>query len=494
MGLVNIDRWARSLRDTVASLELPQNIEDAFGKYRDHPVQFVREILAAEIEPYQEEMLRACTEHPRIAIAAAHGTGKTTLLSWILLWWLLTRPYSRVLVCAPAFERQAGRYLLPEVSKWARRATVELPISVRAQSVEVVGYERQWFALTVQASDSSKVEGGHAESLCVLGDEAKGLNAEVVAGLHGTQTDKHGDRLYVLASVPGGPSGPFYDAFRKGLWKTFSVSAEESSLVSRQWIEERKLEWGERNPLYISRVLGQFPPKDDAHLFDLADLEAAVDRTLEQPEDVSVAFGVDVARFGSDRSAIAIWKGKKLEGVTTQDGPLDTMSTASWVSSEINRHQPNRVRVDVIGIGSGVADRLRQLGHKNIEDINVGSGARRNDLYLNLRAEVFHEFRDAIERGEVQLPADEGLLAELASIRYEYTPNGKLRLEEKAKTKRRAGRSPDKADAAVLGFAKMSAPIPDFNLGSVVSDLMTEGETWGCLDPDGRPASAGPWL
>ena len=452
-GLGNLDSWLRRMREDVAGLEVPQDLAERFGRYRDDPVGFVRHALGVSPELYQEEVLRACAEEPRVAWRAAHGVGKTAALAWILLWWLLSRPFARVLVLAPAFERQVGRYLLPEVKKWIRNAPEALPVVVRANSVEVVGHEREWFALGVQATDATMVEGGHSESLCVLADEAKGLDSEVVAALHGTQTDVGRDRLYVLASVPGGPSGPFYDTFRKGsrLWRSFHTSAVDSGLVSSRWIEEREEEWGRGSPLFISRVEGNFPEEDDGTLFRLSDLEAAVECELEQDDEPSLRFGVDVARFGSDSSALAIWKGPELLTVETRRA-LDTMETASWVAAEINRQKPARVAVDEIGVGSGVVDRLRQLGHR-VEAVNVGASAERSDLFANTRSEIFWRLREALEKGEVRLPRDDDLIAELAAFRFTYTANGKIALEPKEETKKRVGRSPDKADAMVLGFS-----------------------------------------
>lgn len=373
------------------------------------------------------------------------------------MWWLLTRPFSRVLILAPAFERQVGRYLLPEVRKWARRAPTPLPVYVGAQTVEVTGHEREWFALRVQASDPSKVEGAHAESLCVLCDESKGLAADVIAAMHATQTSTRGDRLYLLASVPGAPSGPFYEAFRNGLWTTFHTPATESSLVSDTWVAERKEEWGEGSPVFQARVLGQFPEEDEGTLIRLSDVEAAVGRSVSwgAEEEPGLAFSVDVARYGGDRSVLAVWQGMKLESLQARQG-LDTMALASWISSEINRKNPQAVVVDEIGVGSGVVDRLLQLGHGQVVGLNVGSAANRNDIFMNARAELYWSLREAFERGEISLPDHEGLLAELSALRYGYSQHGRIKLEAKEQTKRRVGRSPDLADALALGFAAVT--------------------------------------
>ena len=262
-----------------------------------------------------------------------------------------------------------------------------------------------------------------------------------------------GDRLYVLASVPGGPSGPFYDTFRKGgrLWRLFHTSAEQSRLVSPTWTEERREEWGEGSPVFQARVLGEFPEEAEGTLIPLSDLEAAQERVLEEEGDAPVLIGVDPARFGPDRTALAVWEGNRLVKVQTRQG-LDTMETAAWVASEINRRHAKSVRVDEIGLGSGVVDRLHQLGYE-VEGVNVARAAERPDVFANVRAELFWRLGEALQRGEVSIPRNDRLTAELSALRYEITATGKIRLEPKEQTKKRVGRSPDLADAVALGFA-----------------------------------------
>jgi hypothetical protein len=222
-------------------------------------------------------------------------------------------------------------------------------------------------------------------------------------------------------------------------------------LVSPTWVEERREEWGEGSPLFVSRVLGEFPEEAEGTLFRLSDLEGAVSKCFEPSGAQPVTFGVDVSRFGGDRSALATWRGNELLGIITRQG-MDVMQVASWVASEINRQRPKTVRVDEIGIGAGVVDRLRQLGHRNIEAVSVSRSASKPELHANLRAEIFWKLREALEKGEVSLPKDEKLLAELSAIRYDFTPSGQIRLEKKEETKKRVGHSPDLADSAVLGF------------------------------------------
>jgi hypothetical protein len=105
------------------------------------------------------------------------------------------------------------------------------------------------------------------------------------------------------------------------------------------------------------------------------------------------------------------------------------MQTADRVASVINTRQPVNVLVDEIGVGSGVIDRLRQLGHR-IEAVNVSRSASQEGGW---------KVRERFERGEVSLPDDVGLQAELASMRYSYDQRGRIRLEEKSAAKARIG-------------------------------------------------------
>ena len=118
----------------------------------------------------------------------------------------------------------------------------------------------------------------------------------------------------------------------------------------------------------------------------------------------------------------------------------------------MNRWSPAKVRVDVIGLGSGVADRLRQMQVRGVEDINVSRRAWDPKLYMNQRSEMAFALRQALERGDITLPDDPELLGELASIRYDFAPSGALRLEDKKETKKRLMHSPDRFDAAMMGF------------------------------------------
>jgi len=168
--------------------------------------------------------------------------------------------------------------------------------------------------------------------------------------------------------------------------------------------------------------------------------------------------GVDVARFGRDKSVYILRKGYKVARIA-ENSKVDTMSLVGWLRNLIDKDEPDDIAVDVIGIGAGVCDRLDELGYE-ISEINVGSAADDKDKFFNLRAEVFWHLRDVFKKDKIGIPNDTNLIQELSDLRYKFSSEKKVRIEAKEDMKKRIGRSPDKADALALAFydAKESEP------------------------------------
>jgi hypothetical protein len=172
-----------------------------------------------------------------------------------------------------------------------------------------------------------------------------------------------------------------------------------------------------------------------------------------------MVWGLDCARFGDDRSALAKRHGNVLvEPVQSWRG-LDTMQLAGRINAEYDEaeHRPDAIFVDSIGIGSGVADRLRELLGGIVTDVNVAESAAVGQLYDRLRDEAWFKCREWFEKQNGKLCADDALIAELTAPIYTFTSAGKRKVESKDQMKKRGalkGASPDLADAFVLTFAQ----------------------------------------
>ena len=96
-------------------------------------------------------------------------------------------------------------------------------------------------------------------------------------------------------------------------------------------------------------------------------------RKCEAEKYGKLVIGVDPARFGDDRTAIIRRQGRVAYNLETHI-KKDTMEVVGIVNTIIEQEKPFKVFVDVGGLGAGVVDRLKELGHRDIVvAVNAGS-------------------------------------------------------------------------------------------------------------------------
>jgi hypothetical protein len=183
-------------------------------------------------------------------------------------------------------------------------------------------------------------------------------------------------------------------------------------------------------------------------------------------EGDAVEFGVDVGAYGSDATVVIMRTGHRAE-VLLEKRRQSTMETADQVAMLADLHHPSSIKVDAIGVGQGVCDRLSQLGFPVFPF--VGGAKPTDPRYKNLRASAYWELRTLLERGLVDLPRHSGLINEMGEIHFSQTPSDKtIQVESKETIKKRLGRSPDFADACVYAFFGAGNPY-------VISSLVEYG-------------------
>jgi hypothetical protein len=177
-----------------------------------------------------------------------------------------------------------------------------------------------------------------------------------------------------------------------------------------------------------------------------------------------LVIGVDPARFGDDRTSIVKRRGRVAFGLVSYL-KKDTMEVAGIVARLIQSDSPARVFVDVGGLGAGVVDRLKELGHTIVEGVNFGEKALESDKYSNRRAEMWGTMRDWIRETPCRIPDSDSLHGDLIAPGYKYDSNSRLVIEKKEDIKKRGLASPDEADALALTFAApvVAGGVQDFN-------------------------------
>lgn len=427
-------------------------------RYRPNAPLFVREVLGVDPDPWQVEFLEAISRGERkISVRSGHGVGKSTVASWAMIWYMLTRGPAKIVVTAPT-SSQLYDALFAELKRWVK----ELPnawgdrLEVKTDRIEMRAAPQESFisARTSRAEQPEALQGVHSDHVMLVADEASGIPESVFEAAAGSMSGHNA--VTILLGNPTKSSGFFFDTHNrlKDEWWTRRVSCYDSKRVSDAYIKDMASRYGEESNAFRVRVLGEFPRTDDDTLIGVELVDSAFHRDVETT-DTQTVWGLDVARFGTDATALAKRKGNSVTEIRKWRG-LDLMQTTGAVVAEYEAMKPEdrpvEILVDSIGLGAGVVDRLREL-NLPARGINVAESPAMGTIYVNLRAELWGKMKAWLEKRDCKIPKDESLLAELVSPRYSFNSNGKMKLESKDEMRKRGIGSPDMADALALTFA-----------------------------------------
>jgi hypothetical protein len=189
-------------------------------------------------------------------------------------------------------------------------------------------------------------------------------------------------------------------------------------------------------------------------------------------EGMPKTIGVDIARFGDDRTVIQRRQGLCALDPIVMHG-LDNMEVVGRLIAQINEFQPDQVFIDA-GRGEGVIDRVRQLGY-TVAEINFGGKASDPNAYVNKRSEMWDDMAKWFTGGG-GIPNNSELKTDLCVPTYKYDAANRFQLESKDDIKKRGMRSPDLADALALTFA---FPVASASRRKRPHTVATEWDGWG---------------
>jgi len=443
-------------------------LSDVLGRWRENPVQFVEEALGVDsMASWQRDVLEAIPKHDYLAIRSGHGVGKSTLVSWITLWRLICFSKAKTLITANT-QPQLRDVISTEIRSWSGALPAGLKDMLDLSSERGArgqDPENNFYALRTASKEvPESLQGFHSDHLTIIVDEASGVADPIYELLEGTMTGE--DQKMILVGNPTRINNYFYHCFHKWRsdWWTRKVSSLEVTGEGHKWAEGAKRvaeryegRYGADSSTYKIRILGEFSDQDDQAVIPLRWVEDAVTRTVDPTGDT--IWGVDVARYGDDRSALAKRKGNVLlEPIRSWKGK-NTAQTADIIAGEWDRtpvhERPVWICVDVIGIGSGVVDFLRRDGFP-VKAVNVAEKALRDKEFVRRRDELWWLGREWFEEQDCHIPEDDQLIEELTAPIYEH--DARIQVEKKKDIKLRVGKSPDLADAFLATFAARSRP------------------------------------
>lgn len=470
--------------------------------WRESPALYVRQRFG--VEPTCQQLLALGAILPpgaKVSIRSGHGVGKSSIAAMAICWFLETHDYAKVPCTAPS-AHQLRDVLWGELSKWLRHAD-ELsaqrgdPRRVWLSSLFKLTTERMYdlsapdwgaVARTGKKETPEALQGFHATHLLFVIDEASGVPEEVYEAAEGALSTASA-RVLMLGN-PTRNTGTFAASHKhaRGEYTTLHFRSQDSPLVDPEYRPRLARKFGEDSNVVRVRCDGDFPTAEDDALIPLHLAEACL--TRERPIAVGQRrLGVDVARFGSDRTVLVLRQGGQVLECRVF-AKQDTMQTTGAVLQAIASWRVDAVYVDVIGIGAGVFDRLCELEQGGdsrlrtctLHAVNVAESAEQYAA-LYLEKTVPRLLRDALwlemarwlreESPVFAIPEavlNQDLAGELCTPRYRIDSSGRIVVEPKDDMKKRLGHSPDLADALGCTFYVDKYALPELDLSGAFSD------------------------
>lgn len=390
-------------------------------------------------------------------------THNSTVLSWIALHYLITRPKCVITATAPS-ANQLRDVLWPEIKRWMTfMSDKENPVGqILARQFKWTSetiYHKQygdiWFATarTATKDNPQALAGRHSEYNLNIIDEASDVSdtaIEIMEANYGTK-----ETITLLMGNPVNVHGSFFRIFneKNPTYETQTISCLDSRIASFDFIEKMAKRYGEESDIYKSRVLGEFPQTSTSSFIPYSMARKCVklfDKSV-QGSDVMKCMGIDVGYTG-DASIVAFRTGNvfdKWKEYTNKD----PIQLAEAVARDAIKFKPRYIMIDSNGIGLGCSRRLKQLldGQPiEVVEVNVSSNASDDRVYYRLRDELWGRFKEELRLGSISLwdNEDEDLCGELSSPMYKV--EGVIKVESKPDMKKRGVKSPNIADAHIL--------------------------------------------
>jgi hypothetical protein len=402
----------------------------------------------------------------QIAIRSGHGVGKSAFFSWLILWGLSTMEDTRGRVTANTKE-QLMRVLWGELAKWHRLFIARHMFKVTATAIFSADptHEKTWRIDAIPWSEENPeaFAGLHnyGKRIIILCDEASAIADVIWEVLDGATTDTNTQIIWAVAGNPTRNTGRFRDCWDKfaktlgGVWNTYQVDARSSRFSNKKLIARWAETWGEDSDFFRVRVRGEFPNTSTTQLIPVETINAGQMREVQSQPWEPLILGVDIARFGSNESVAQFRRGRDARTLpAARWRGLSVVETANRVAGMIHEHHPDAVFVDEGGVGGGVVDLLRHLGHSVI-GVNFGVPAStrpQGTLVANKRAEMFVMVRDWLREGGC-IDASPDLQEDLISVEYHYNKKQEIQLVSKEDMRSLGKKSPDWGDALALTFA-----------------------------------------
>lgn len=511
-----------SVLELIEPLENHLDAQAKRRKYINDPVLWAKDVAGMHLWSKQAAVARDVATKQNVAVKAGHGVGKSLLAGVLICWWIDTRyPDCFVASTAPS-TAQIGAIVWREIHNI--RARIEkrykeglvdhiLPGYITSDNIwktdagVPVGFGRK---PPDQKTDDA-FQGIHAAGgVLAIGDEAVGLTEEMIDALGNITSTKNSCRLLICNPTnPASYVGKLFKEKPKN-WEYHTISVLDSpnftdekyvtppevleALTDQSYVDSKREEYGEGSPRWKSRVEGEFAWDMGFTLIRLEDLAKGMDCQIVPSLDSKPRLGVDVSRSKKgDVNTIYKWHDGHLRLVEAWN-EANAMRTADKIHEHALAAGVDEVRIDGVGLGGPIADRVRELSRGKYEVIEIlgGNPSPDPDRWFNTRSFGWWNLQNLLATEQVDIdPLDEDLQDQLMSIELKKKASGRdtIQLESKVEAAKRGIHSPDHADAAVYAALDLSWWLGGEPEGSVVAQDREEIPDYGLSAYISRPGT-----
>lgn len=398
----------------------------------------------------------------RIAISSGHGIGKSILFGIIDNWIKSTRPHSQGTVTANTYSQL-------ETKTWASiQAMAKLSLTahwfeIGAGRIYRKDAKETWFSSPQSSNDdnSESFAGQHAagSTSYYLNDECSAIPDVIFEVQEGGLTD--GEAMQFLFGNQTRSTGKFNRVMsgnERDRYETITIDSRECPLTNKEQIAEWIADYGEDSDFVRVRVRGLPPRASSAQFIDSELIQQAQRRAPESLQDDALIAGVDLAWGGDDNNTIRFRKGSDarsippiyIPGEFTRDPNVMVVRLAEVLSATYSGAKVAMMFMDAAGIAGPVASRLREIGHKNILEVNFGAHSP-DRKHAFMRSFMWGQMKAWLSNGAID--KSPGLADDLLAPGYSIDKQTRIQLEPKDKIKKRLGHSTDDGDALALTFA-----------------------------------------
>jgi hypothetical protein len=408
-----------------------------------------------------------------MCISSGHGTGKSVLGAWIVIWILCTRPHSIGTVTANTLKQLMSR-TWAAILFWMKLCITAHWFHIRKTGIYAKESPDSWKVVvqTCKAENAQAFAGQHAKNSTswYMFDEASNIPDAIWDVAFGGLTD--GEPMFFAWGQPSRSNGRFHEICFGSLrnrWNHRTIDSRQSRFTNKELIEQWRADYGEDSDFFRVRVLGLPPRASDLQYIDSDRIFAAQNREAFHFEDDPLVVGLDVARGGKANSVFRFRRGMdarsippiRISGEESRDSMVLVTKLVQIMNTTYDGVKPAMAFVDS-GFGGSIVDRCHQLGYTNVVEVRFGAVCPDPVHYANMRAWMWSRVREFLQRGAID--KDTRLATDLAGPAAKMDKQDRICLESKEEMEKRGLDSPDDGDALALTFAQTvlpSEPEPD---------------------------------